>query len=51
MFRNKSIGFRLNSMMAVLLLASCLVIARINAVLSRDALEKEIRERTLPAMA
>lgn len=51
MWKKTGIGFRLNSMIVVLLLLTCISVIVINAVFSRNALEKEIVSRTLPAMA
>ena len=44
------IGLRLNSMICTLLILSAIVTIFINALLSRNALETEIRDNTMPAM-
>ncbi len=51
MWKKAGIGFRLNCIIVLLLVITCLSIIVINATLSRNALEKEIVTRTLPAMA
>ena len=51
MWKKAGIGFRLNSMIVLLLLATCISVIAINATFSRRALEREIITRTLPAMA
>ena len=51
MWKKASIGFRLNCMIVLLLCLTCVALIAINATLSRRALENEIRNRTLPAMA
>ena len=50
MWKKMSIGFRLNSMICTLLILSCLAIICINAFISRNALEREIRDATMPSM-
>jgi methyl-accepting chemotaxis protein len=51
MLKNTSIGFRLVWMIVLLLAITCIALAAINATLSRNAVEKEIETRTLPALA
>ena len=51
MWEKTSFGFRLNCMIGVLLVVCSLAIISINAVLSRNALEAETREKTMPALS
>ena len=50
MWKQASVGFRLNCIIIFLLSASCFAVTVINATLSRRSLETEIITRTLPAM-
>jgi HAMP domain-containing protein len=51
MLKKTTIGFRLNCMIALLLIVTCAALAAINSVLSHAGMEKEIETRTLPALA